>query len=617
MSLSDQQQAAVDFTGSPTLLVAGAGSGKTRTLTAKIAHLISSGHDPERILAITFTNKAAEEMKNRLVALTGLPLSRFPWVRTCHSACFKILMKHCQRLGYESPLQVYGIYQQQKLVKDVLISLNYDKKYSESVRAAISNAKNTGNPLKHFEIRPRVSSIKIADAFNLYENELKNRNAVDFDNILLKARDLIRDYDDIRTEYQNKFEYILCDEYQDTNDLNEEITRLLLKDGNLFVVGDDWQSIYSFRMSNVNNFISFPKLYDNARVFRLEQNYRCADEIVRIANHLIENNASKIDKHCFSEITGGEVKIHHFFDDQEEADWIVGKIAQLARKKIPLNRIAVLYRTRFCSLSFEKSFRYADIPYQMMGGKGFFERLEIIDLNSYLAASVFDRDDSSFERVINTPKRGIGPAMIRKINSMRFGDMGLKGAAQKAVTEKILTPKVYSALGSLLTLLDDIRDMKPDMAVREVVERSGYMEYLKKLVKGKSTDLIARKENIEQLIHAASRYDTIESYLVDAALVREDREDDDEDAQNKVVLSTIHAAKGLEYEAVFVAGCEENLFPHWRSTQSPADLEEERRLMYVSITRSEKYLYLCSSDYRKGQYNLRSRFLDEIEDAMN
>ena len=269
MQLSPQQQAAVEHTGSPALVVAGAGSGKTRTLTAKFAHLVQSGILPERILAITFTNKAADEMKGRLIHLTGMGLQRFPWVRTYHSACFQILKEHAHLLGYRQPLQVFTAYHQQKTVKDVLLALNYDKKHAMGILAQISNAKNSGHPEAYFDRHPRQGPIRLIDVYERYEETLRAANAVDFDNILLLTRNLLRDHADVRQRYRSQFEYILCDEYQDTNDLNEEITALLLKDGNLFAVGDDWQSIYSFRMSNVSHFLSFQKKYEGAQVFRL------------------------------------------------------------------------------------------------------------------------------------------------------------------------------------------------------------------------------------------------------------------------------------------------------------------------------------------------------------
>lgn len=616
MELSQQQQWAVEHIGSPALVVAGAGSGKTRTLTAKIAYLVSKGYAPERILGITFTNKAADEMKTRLIRLTGLPIKRFPWVRTYHSACFIILKTHCRVLGFEPPIQVFADYQQQKLLRDIIVGeMNFDKKHVASVKAMISNAKNSGHPQRYFDLNPRISHVRLTEVYERYEKALKAANAVDFDNILMLTRNLLRDYEEIRVSYQNRFDYLLVDEYQDTNDLQEELTRLLLKDGNLFCVGDDWQAIYSFRGSNVDHFLSFPDKYDNARVFRLEQNYRSADEIVQAANDLIGNNDKRMDKKCFSVKQGGIVNIHSFDSDAEEADWVVQRAIAYQRQGVPLDQMVVLYRTKFASLSFEKACRANSVPYRMMGGKGFFERKEIMDLNCYLAAASFNQDEASFERIINIPKRGIGPKTIQKIAALKSGDMSLQDAARKALNTKIFTPKVYQALKKLIELLDAIKTMRPDQAIKEVIACINYKEYLQNDTKGGRMDFTARLENIDQLIHTASQKDSIVDYLEESALIREDKADDDDNGFG-LNLATIHAAKGLEFTVVFVVACEEGLFPHWRSSATEAGLEEERRLMYVSVTRSERFLHISSASWRKGQLNHRSRFVDEMEDAL-
>lgn len=616
MELSDQQKRAVEHIGSPALVVAGAGSGKTRTLTAKISYLISQGYEPERILAITFTNKAAEEMKKRLIRLTGLPLKRFPWVRTYHSACFIILKTHCRLLGFEPPVQVYADYQQQKLLRDIIVSeMNFDKKYVGAVKTQISNAKNSGHPLQYFDRKTRISHIRLTDVFERYEKALKNANAVDFDNILLLTRNLLRDHKDVQDSYRERFDYLLVDEYQDTNNLQEELTRLLLKDGNLFCVGDDWQAIYSFRGSNINHFLSFPDKYNNAKVFRLEQNYRSADEIVQAANDLIGYNSHRMEKECFSAKKGGVVNLNHFDSDAEEADWVVRKVIAYKHKGISLEQMVVLYRTKFASLSFEKTCRANGVPYRMMGGKGFFERKEIMDLNCYLAAALFTHDNASFERIINVPKRGIGPKTILKIAATQTGEMSLQDAARKALTAKIFTPKIYQGLKQLIELLDEIKTMKPDQALKTIITRVDYKGYIQDYTKGARMDFTTRFENIEQLIHSASQKNSIVDYLEESALVREDKADDDEDGFG-LNLSTIHAAKGLEFKVVFVVACEEGLFPHWRSLDTEAGLEEERRLMYVSITRSERFLHISSASWRKGQTSMRSRFVDEMEEAL-
>lgn len=442
---------------------------------------------------------------------------------------------------------------------------------------------------------------------------MKLRNAVDFDDLLLLTRDLLREHPHIREQYQNLFQYILVDEYQDSNNLQEELTGLLISNGNLFCVGDDWQAIYSFRGSNVDHFLSFKEKYKDARVFRLEQNFRSTDEIVQVANELIGNNENRMEKSCFSDKNGGLVEIFDFYEDRDEARWIARKADSFREMGIPYDQMAILYRTKFCSLAFEQTFRAFGIPYRLLGGKGFFERKEILDINCYLIAAAFEKDNVAFERIVNIPKRGIGPGTINKIKKLKKADMSLQEAVRLAVAEKFLTPKITDSLNDVMTLLDRIRDMNPDAAIKEVLSRTLYLDYLKQFSRANTMDYTAREENIEQLIYTASQKATLVDYLEEAALVKEDKENDTEHTNSAINLSTIHAAKGLEFQVVFVAACEENLFPHWKSMESDSGLEEERRLMYVAVTRSERYLYLSYAGYRKGQYNLKSRFLDEIE----
>ncbi len=614
MELTRQQKNAVMHMGTPALVVAGAGSGKTRTLTAKISHLINTGFDPQRILAITFTNKAADEMKGRLVHLTGLPLKHFPWVRTYHSACLQILKQHYGLLGFRSTPQIYLPHQQEKIVKEILIKNNYDKKHTRPVLYQISLAKNSADPYAYFQDHPTYAyAITLVDIYELYEAALKQRTAVDFDNILYLTRDLLRDHQQVRDQYRKQFDYVLVDEYQDTNNLQEELTSLLTDKGNLFCVGDDWQAIYSFRGSNINHFLAFKDNYPGAKLFRLEQNFRSADEIVQVANQVIRQNENRVEKKCFSEKQGGVVELHSFYDETQEAYWVASKIQVMRQSGIPYDQLAVLYRTKFCSLSFEQTFRASGIPYQMMGGKGFFERKEIMDLVGYLNSAQFEKDDVSFERIINTPKRGIGPGTLKKIAALRQGEMSLLDASRKAIHERILSPKLYNAIKDLVELIDEIKTLKPDQAIQEVILRINYMEYLEAYTKGNQRDITTRQENIDQLIYSASKKDSLIDFLEEAALVKEDKEDEEDDDHHGVKLSTIHASKGLEYRTVFVIGCEEQLFPHWRSMESATELEEERRLMYVAMTRAERFLYLSSANYRRGQYNPASRFLGEIE----
>ncbi len=620
MELSVPQQDAVNHTGSPALVVAGAGSGKTRTLTAKFSHLVNNGHNPKRILAITFTNKAAGEMKTRLIEMTGLEFQEFQWVRTYHSACLMILKRHCETAGYSSPILVFSVYQQQKLIKELCVKNNIDKKQSNKILSMISRAKNFGNPKKYFDFKPSFFAVKIDDLFDQYEERLKEMNSVDFDNILLKTRDLLRDNPDIREYYQKYFSYILVDEYQDTNNLQEDLTSLLLGEHqNLFCVGDDWQAVYGFRGSNINHFLDFPQKFKNSKIFTLEENYRSADEIVQAANDLIDYNSDKMDKKCFSKKKGGVIEIYNFMSDFYEAEWVAKRIMGLNRngQGINLDKIAVVYRTKFCSLPFEKIFRTFKIPYHLRGSQGFFERMEILDINSYLSASFFPKDDVSFERIINTPRRGIGPAMVKKIAGLRTQGTSLQDAARIMIKDRVLTKKIHENLSDVLEIIDEIKNLAPAMAMEVVLEKTDYYEYLKKHTKTKN-QFISKKENIEQLIYTARAKDDLLEYLEEAALIREDKEDDDDNNSSKVSLLTIHSAKGLEFDTVFIVGCEDRLFPHWRSIDAGENaLSEERRLMYVAMTRAERFLYLTHTDERKGVFAVPSRFINQIQECIS
>ncbi|MDL2286489.1 UvrD-helicase domain-containing protein, partial [Desulfococcaceae bacterium OttesenSCG-928-F15] len=598
MKLSKAQEAAVLHTAGPALVIAGAGSGKTRTLTAKIAHLLETGMPPERILAITFTNKAADEMKQRLVRQTGLGLERFPWVRTYHSACLQILKPHARLMGFHPPIQILSTYQQQKIIQEILIRMNINKKEAPKFHYTISMAKNHGDPEDYIQFLPEIARIQTREVFAAYEKQLMEMNAVDFDNILLKTRDLLRNFEEVRSSYRNLFQYILVDEYQDSNNLQEELTRLLLGHGRLFCVGDDWQSVYGFRGSNVTHFLRFQQNYPDAVVFRLEENYRSADEIVQAAGALIEHNAGRMEKNCFSKKLGGTVETYHFYTEEEEAKWVGRKIYKLMDTGVPLEKIAVIYRTKFCSLAFEKVFRSMKLPYRMLGSKGFFERMEILDLNSYLAASVFPKDDASFERILNTPKRGIGPAMIKKIQQARLPNQSFQESARAVLEKRLLSEKIHQSLHELFLALDDIRYMTPNIAIKEIIARTGYMAYLEQASKSDKGDFTSRQENIEELIYTAGARESIEAYLEEAALIREDR-DEEEDKTRGVNLVTAHASKGLEFHSVFVVACEEELFPHWKALQD-GELEEERRLMYVAMTRAERCLFISSSHFRRG-----------------
>lgn len=615
MELSAQQKIAVEHIGSPALVVAGAGSGKTRTLTSKIAYLVSNGYEPERILAITFTNKAANEMKTRVAKVTGISIKRFPWVQTYHAACFTILKRHCGELGYKLPLRVINQNHQKNIIKDVLEKSNVDKDFNRMAVKSISNAKNFGDPLKYFDLNQSQYYLPIQDIYDLYEKELKNMNAVDFDNILVMTRNILRDNEDIRKYYSEFFQYILFDEYQDTNNLNEEITSLLIQNGNFFAVGDDWQAIYSFRMSSVDHFINFKSKYPNGKIFRLEENYRSSDIIVQIGNELIGHNKNRVEKRCFSKKSGGVVELKIFGNDTDEAEWVVQQIISHNTSVGAFDDMAVLYRINKCSFKFEQVFRVNNIHYKILGGKGFFERKEVIDLLSYLSASVYD-DNISFERIINIPKRGLGSSVINRIKKLKQDDISIKQAAWVLIYNNELTPKKYDSLNNLLQFLDEIKVMTPEDALNEILFKLGYMDYLEKYCKSSHIELEKKEDSIKQLIQMALEKTNIKDYLNDIS-ISSNNNYEGKDSQKGVTLSTIHSVKGLEFSLVFIVGCEEMILPHRESIKKDEKIQEERRIMYVAITRASKHLYICSSNERTGCFGMPSRFYYEIQEALN
>ncbi len=610
LSLSPAQKAAVEYIDSPTIVTAGAGSGKTRTLTSKIAYLINEkGLEPARILAITFTNKAAAEMKTRVGIATGRSSTDFPWVRTFHSACFRILKEHCDLLGYHKPLVIHDESRQKAHLKKALADLDLDpKKYLSAAAAMVSYAKNSGSP--HDYIRHKGRIPRKGEIYRLYNESLEESNSVDFDDILLLTRDLLQKFPEIRSRYRDCFDYILIDEFQDSNDIQNQIVDLLVRNGNLTVVGDDYQSIYKFRGADPGHFINFPKKYERAKVFRLEENYRSTAPIVAASDSLIACNAQRIEKKCFSRRKGDPIHIVEFSTDNLEASWVAAKCREFAfYKRVPLESIAILYRTKFTSLPFERALRQERVPYTMVGAQGFFLRREVQDLNGYLISAVNNKDDVSFERIINVPRRSIGPGAMNKILQYKDADNSLQEAAWKAIEKKAIPKKAVAALEKLLILLQSLGTEKPDHALMRVIQEVDYEEYVKSFSENPE-DATSRMENIKQMIFDASQKESIAEYLEDAALLRDDQ--DTEDSKKGVKLSTIHAAKGLEYKVVFLVALEENILPHQRSLHSLDGIEEERRLMYVAMTRASDHLHISSARMRRGEPSAPSRFLDEI-----
>jgi DNA helicase-2/ATP-dependent DNA helicase PcrA len=614
--LSDAQKAAATHVSSPAIVTAGAGSGKTRTLTSKIAYLVNElAFDPAKILAITFTNKAAAEMKSRLRAATGMSAESFPWVRTFHSACFRILKEHCDLLGYRKPILIHDESQQKTHLKKVLADLDLDRKYLYAAASMISNAKNSGDPYQYVKTQGRIP--RKLEIYDMYNEALARSNSVDFDDILFLTRDLLAGHPEIRAGYQSTFDYILIDEFQDSNGIQNEVVDLLLRNGNLTVVGDDYQSIYKFRGADPMHFINFPEKFPETRVFRLEENYRSTSQIVAASDALIAHNRFRLEKHCFSSRKGGAVQVEVFPDEGDEARWVASKCWEYASyRKIPPESIAILYRTKYTSLPFERALRSARVPYTMVGAQGFFQRREIQDINAYLVCAVNPSDDVSFERIINVPKRGIGPGAIKKILAAKTRDVSFQEGCRHALGRSFLPRKTAMALEDLLLFIESLRSERPAAAMERVLLETGYQSHLESIAENPD-DLETRRENIREMIADASSKGSIVDYLEDAALLREDQ--DSSDNKQGIRLSTIHAAKGLEFKVVFVVSVEEGILPHQRSMSGEdrddpddAGIEEERRLMYVAMTRASDHLHLSWCRTRRGQVSSRSRFLGEI-----
>ncbi|SFM74183.1 ATP-dependent helicase [Thermodesulforhabdus norvegica] len=618
VGLSPEQEKAVRCTSSPVIVAAGAGSGKTRTLTAKIAYLVKEcGYSPQRILAITFTNKAADEMKSRLRAMTGLDEEAFPWVRTFHSACFRILKQECHRVGLERPISVRSDSQQTTILKGVLLELNVDKKYLQPAKWLISMAKNSGDPYAFMESK-KMSVPGIRGIYDRYNEILRSQNAVDFDDILLLVKEIMQKWPDVRRHYQELFDYILVDEFQDSNRLQNDIMELLVRNGNLTVVGDDYQSIYTFRGAEPRFFLTFPESFPGCSIVKLEQNYRSTSTIVSASNALIAHNRMKMEKRCYSLKEGPPILAKELFDERDEAEWIAHKCREyFSGHGIPWHDMAVLYRTRFCSKAFEEAFRKLRIPYRIVGARGFYESKEIQDINAYLVSAVNPRDDLAFERIINVPRRGVGAGTLKKINSFRSPGTSLQDACWLALQSGTITGKAAAELTQLKEHLSVIAGLSPKEAISFVMDKVGYESYLQEYARDRE-DFINRLENVELLTYVASKSSGIEEFLEECALIREEQ-DEDQDGKEGVKLMTFHAAKGLEFRIVFVAGVEEGLIPHWRSLfdedslqENIKGVEEERRLMYVAMTRAIERLHITWALSRQGRFCKPSRFLWEI-----
>ena len=631
-TLNNEQREAVFCTEGPLLMLAGAGSGKTRSLTHRIAYLIEEkGVAPWNILAITFTNKAAQEMRERVDALVGYG-SEDIWISTFHATCSRILRRHIDLLGYDRNFTIYDASDQKSLMKEVLKEMKIDTKQfpERSVMSEISSAKNEyKSPLDYRnEYGSNFRNQRIADIYEHYQKRLKENNALDFDDLLVKMVDLFQTNPDVLEHYQDRFQYIMVDEYQDTNTVQFLLVSLLAKKyRNLCVVGDDDQSIYKFRGANIYNILNFEKVFPDAQVIRLEQNYRSTQNILNAANGVIANNKGRKEKKLWTENQKGElVHFKQYDTEYDEADGVVSRINFLAMRGVQYKDMAILYRTNAQSRIFEEKLKQKNIPYAIVRGISFYDRKEIKDLMGYLKVVDSGMDDLSVKRIINVPKRGIGQTTINRLqefailNQMSFLD---------AVFNADEIPEVTRALAKLHKFADMIEEFREYASEHEISELLEHIldvtQYRAELEAEGTDESISRLEDIEELFNDIAYYEEEEEnpnlrdflaekdmYTLNAGI------DNLEDENNKVLLMTLHNAKGLEFNNVFLGGMEEGVFPGFGAMMSgdESEIEEERRLCYVGITRAKERLFLSAAKRRmlrgQTQYNRRSRFIDEI-----
>ena len=629
--LNREQQEAVLHVDGPLLILAGAGSGKTRVLSYRIAHLIDEcGVNPWNILAITFTNKAAGEMRERVDKIVGYS-SESIWVSTFHSTCVRILRRYIDRLGYDTNFTIYDTEDQKTVMKSVCQKLQLDSKlYKERMLLnVISHAKDEYISPNEFllEAKGDFRQEKIAQAYVEYQKELKKNNALDFDDLLVKTVELFQSCPDVLEYYQNRFRYIMVDEYQDTNTVQFKfISTLARQYRNLCVVGDDDQSIYKFRGANIRNILDFEKVFPDAKVVKLEQNYRSTQNILNAANGVIANNRGRKEKALWTENEQGEpILFQQFQNGYEEAEYVSGEISKKVRKgEAEYQDFAVLYRTNAQSRLFEEKFLYANIPYKIVGGVNFYSRKEIKDILAYLKTIDNGKDDLAVRRIINVPKRGIGNVTLAKVQAYADSrDISFFEALEEAGEIPGLG-KAALKIQPFVHLIHEMRLSLADMSMQDLIQaildKTGYAEDLKNEDTDESE---ARLENIDEFINKAVTYEegaeepNLSGFLEEVALVADI--DSVEDGDNRVLLMTLHSAKGLEFPYVYLAGMEDGLFPSYMSIAADdptEEIEEERRLCYVGITRAMKELTITCARCRmvrgETQYNNVSRFVREI-----
>ena len=641
--LNEAQRAAVEYIDGPSLVIAGAGSGKTRVLTYKIAYLLSQGMKPWSIMALTFTNKAAREMKERIGKLVGNDLAQHLYMGTFHSIFSRILRAEAEHIGFNNNFTIYDESDSRSLIKAIVKEMGLDdKKYKPAaVHAKISMAKNNlmsaaayESDAAIFEQNKRAQMPEVGKIFVAYVQRCKQANAMDFDDLLTLTYQLFREHEDIRHKYAARFDYVLVDEYQDTNHVQMSIVMQLCQEKQrVCAVGDDSQSIYSFRGANIDNILNYQRQFQGTRLFKLEQNYRSTQTIVEAANSLIKHNRNQIPKDVFSENAKGEkIQYKPAYSDKEEAAIVAKDVKRIRREDgCQYSDFAILYRTNAQSRSFEEEFRKQGIPYRIYGGLSFYQRKDIKDIIAYFRLVANPDDEEAIKRIINYPARGIGATTVLKIadcahqNQVSFWEVigaperyGL--AVNKGTMNKLETFRLLISSFIERAQTTDVYELGD-----AIIKESGISQ---DIMSGKDADDLARQENLEEFLSGMSafveerreegKFDELflQDYLQDVALLTDADSDGDKD-EPRVSLMTVHAAKGLEFPTVFVVGLEENIFPSPLSAASLRDLEEERRLLYVAITRAEKHCILTNAKnrwrYGKMEFDNPSRFIDEID----
>lgn len=638
--LNKVQQEAVLYCDGPSLIVAGAGSGKTRVLTYKIAYLIQSGTPPERIMALTFTNKAAKEMKERIGAMVGFDVAEKINMGTFHSVFAKILQRESFALEMTSNFTIYDETDSKNLIADIVreYKLETEAYKPSKIKAKISKAKNElmepdiylSNPtIRENDEKDRMKYC--GEIYKLYQDRLKVSNAMDFDDLLLNTFKLFRDNPSTRERYQEAFHWVLVDEFQDTNIAQMQVLmQLCRRKQNLVVVGDDAQSIYSFRGANINNILMFSNVFQNARTFKLEQNYRSTQTIVAGANSLIHHNVAQIDKNVFSKGDKGD-KIYYvpFYTDRNEGEYIAQSCNEVHRvEQCQWSDITILYRSNALSRCVEEAMLQYKIPYRIHGGISFFQRADVKNMLGYLKLIANPNDDQAYKRIANWPKRGIGSKTIERISEIacKYHVPMLYVATEPDYFGLVTTNKTKETLKEFGQTINSIEMFAAEHNALQVFDKvmdSFHLdEYIINLDEDSKTDMIVSEliSSIESFVEVRKEENRLEeadvvNYLQDVALLAEEVEEEKKDAVN---LMTIHASKGLEYNTIYIVGCEEGIFPSKKSSQSPQELEEERRLMYVAITRAEKHCFITNAKrrwlYGEEQKNEPSRFISDIDD---